>query len=184
MIYTDDNISLDRVVEAIYLEEEFDNRLSYCNIHVNPINPTYIIGKTVIINSVDYPKENIEVLRKNNCKIYYRISLTKREKLYQYIDKPYFDIMWNGQEIVINNREELNNLLSNNSSLGDWNVSFPDYKLYFPKLFIKDKSLHSLLMDEDGNLSYLGWLLYQVGLNLCNSKFKDLDIIKSKKVTL
>lgn len=184
MIYTDDNISLDRITEAIYLEEEFDNRLGYCNVHINPINPTYIIGKTVIINSVDYPKDNIEILKRNNCKIYYRVSLIENEKVYSYIIKPFFDIMWNGQEIIIDNKKDFDDILNNNSSLGDWNISFPEYKLYFPKLYIKDKSIESLLKDKNGNLSYLGWLLYQVGLNICDSKFKDLDIIKSKKVTL
>ena len=182
MIYVDSSISLDRIIEAIYLEEEFDDRLSYCNIHVNPINPTYIIGKIVIINSTDYSKESISILRKNNCKIYYRVSLGDNEKVNKYIIKPYFDIMWNGQEIVINTIEDLNKVLENES--GEWNISLPDYKLYFPKLYI-DNSLGYLLKDNFGNLSYLGWLLHQVGINqVSDSKFKDLDIIKSKKVAL
>ena len=57
MIYFDDgeNNTLYSIIESIYLEERFSDRLSNSSILVCPENTKYVIGKTVIINNTEYP---------------------------------------------------------------------------------------------------------------------------------
>ena len=41
------------------------------------------------------------------------------------------------------------------------------------------------LIDTKGNLTTLGWLLQQVGINVDQeTKYKDLDLIKTKKLLI
>ena len=55
-----------------------------------------------------------------------------------------------------------------------------NYKLYFPKIY--EITSENRVMDDYGNLSCLGWVLHQVGMNLDkNTRFFDLDVIKTKK---
>ena len=177
MIYCG-NCSPPEISEVIYLEEEFDVSVS-SNIHVNPDNPTYVIGKIVIINSLLYPVENIRILQENRCKIISRISIPEVEDLEvaPYILRPCFDIMWNGKEV----KDPKENWLDSDKNF--WEFIVPDYKLYFPKVITP--TYPEPLKDEGDNFTWLGWLLQQVGQNIKeDTVFLDLDLMKTKKMDL
>lgn len=171
---------LDAFVESIYLQEEIDPSVS-SSIHVNPDNPTYITGKIVIINMTDYPAEKINTLVKNKCKVISRVFYDISEiEINPYIIQPCFDVMWNGKEGDIDG-DNLEELLKNRKEDLEWSMIFPDYKLYFPKIVYSNKNY---VIDSFGNLTYLGWISQQLGINLLgdNTPFKDLDLIKTKKI--
>ena len=183
MIYFD-KISLPVIVEAVYLEEEFDTSVS-SNIHINPENPTYLIGKTVIINTPNYSIEKINILKKNRCKIISRVNIFSDSnnsiEISPYILRPCFNVLWNGQEIEIN---DWDNFLE--EGCGDsWLFKLPQYELYFPKI-IGGKCIETEpCTDGGGNLTWLGWLLQQVGVNIReDTVFLDLDLLKTKKMDL
>lgn len=168
---------LDAFVESIYLQEEIDPSVSSM-IHVNPNNPTYIIGKIVIINTADYSMDKIKTLEKNKCKVISRVYFdSEGVEVCPYILRPCFDIMWNGKSGKVDNLEKL---LENEIEDLEWTMNFSEYKLYFPKI-IYPKKLNTV--DSYGNLTYLGWISQQVGENIVdNTSFRDLDLIKTKKL--
>lgn len=175
MIYHDG--SLGCITEAIYLEEEFDVSVS-SNIHVNPGNPTYLIGKTVILNTPRYREENIKILQENRCRIISRVVIPGVDDIdvFPYILRPCFDVLWNGQEIYIESWKSFEE--SDNES---YFLKLPDYKFYFPK--ITGGEVLEDYTDEGGNLTWLGWLLQQTGMNIKgDTVFTDLDLIKTKKL--
>lgn len=181
MIYFNDG-NLCSIVEVIYLEEEFDLSVS-SNIHINPENPTYLIGKTIIINTPLYSPDKIRVLRENRCKIISRVIIPEVEddsiEILPYILRPCFDVSWNGKEINIGN---WNSFLEREED--EWSFSTSEYKLYFPKI-LKGGDIQEPYTDEGGNLSWLGWLLQQVGQNIrTDTVFLDLDLLKTKKMDL
>jgi hypothetical protein len=68
----------------------------------------------------------------------------------------------------------MSDLLENDYCTFDLN----EYRLYFPKL-----QEVGAVMDDYGNLTSLGWVLQQVGVNIkTDTPFKDMDVIKSGKV--
>lgn len=174
MIYLE---GLESVIECVYLNDELDNRVSSCNVFVNPMNIKYLTGKTVVINVSDYPRELIDELVKNGCKVISRV----------YIDhpgvevKPYIlrinpNIIWNGRVL-----EDFDNFTDLLSSTNDCEFSIDDYILYFPKIS-SISSGDSRAMDSYGNLTVIGWALQQVGVNLVSGVFTDLDIVKTGKI--
>ena len=171
---------LDAFIEAIYLQEEIDPSVGSL-IHVNPKNPTYITGKIVIINTADYSMDKIMTLVRNKCKVISRTSEPgecQGVEVCPYILRPCFDVIWNGRTKKINTHPELDKFLEGNED--EWSMIFPDYKLYFPKLTIWDKKI---VVDEYGNLTGLGWILQQTGVNLIEgTPFNDLDLVKTKKL--
>lgn len=186
MIYCGDTIALNSIIEAVYLSEDVSVKVAESNIYVNPENPTYIINKVVIINFANYPLDKIKILLRNRCKVISRINLdysvSNNEVEFQpYILRPCFDVMWNGKSYCINNISELEDIMSDNNNC--WDVDFPDYRIFFPKLIVNDDSIKSYLCDKYGNLTGIGWLLQQVGVNISkDTMFNDLDIIKTKKL--
>lgn len=171
MIFLD---GLNSIIESIYLNEEISSKPGNSTIFINPGNVKYIIGKIVIISSIDYPSEKIEKLISNNCKIISRISTENpRVELAPYILRLDFNIMWNGR--TINNFETMNKILEDD----DCSFDIGSGILYFPKLsYIPQEA-----MDNLGNLSSLGWVLQQVGVNVKeDTPFKNLDILKTKKI--
>lgn len=168
---------LDSFVESIYLQEEIDPSVSSL-IHVNPVNPTYITGKIVILNTADYSMDKIKTLVRNKCKIISRVYYDAQDvEICPYILRPCFDISWNGREGKVNNLEKF---LKNEDNDLEWSMIFPDYKLYFPKVIYPEKKY---TVDSYGNLTFLGWISQQTGVNLIESTpFQDLDLIKTKKI--
>lgn len=192
MIYYGGNsLDLWSIVESLYLEEEFDCSVS-SNIHVNPENPTYLVGKIIIINSIDYDRNKIKVLKENRCKIISRVILQNIEEddfeISPYILRPCFDVLWNGIELRVKDKKDLDNILrkeniDNESSLDPWQLVLPDYKLYFPKIVYSIEEFNPGIVDNYGNLTWLGWLLQQVGQNIkTDATFLDMDLIKTKKM--
>lgn len=171
MIFLD---GLNSLIESIYLNEEISSKPGNSTIFVNPENVKYIIGKIIIVSSVSYPEEKINVLISNNCKIISRVKINNpKVELAPYILKMDLNIMWNGK--ILNNFESMNKILEEDDCSFDMNSN----TLYFPKLSYIPKEA----MDEYGNLSSLGWVLQQVGTNIKeNTPFKNLDILKTKKI--
>ena len=63
-----------------------------------------------------------------------------------------------------------------------------NYSLSPSKVSVSDVTFTSsdpsvATVDEFGNVTGLGWALHQVGINLC-PKFKDMDILKTKKLKI
>lgn len=174
MIYLE---GLESIVECIYLNEELDNKVSSCDVFVNPENIKYLTGKTIIINVENYSRDNIDTLLKNGCRVISRTySDQEGVEVRPYILRVNSNIQWNGR--VIKDFENFTDLLSETN---DCEFSIDDYILYFPKIE-SVKSGDRRAMDSYGNLTGLGWALQQVGINLVSGAFTDLDIVKTKKI--
>ena len=181
MIYFDEleDNTLYSIIEGIYLSEKFSERLSNSEVIVCPNNIKYIIGKTVIINKSNYTIDLVLGLLNNNCKIISRVFINHPEVDFQpYIIRPDFGVMWNGMIIDVSDLDigEITKTLENRIifNLED------DSVLYFPKLVGLKKNL---LFDEKFNITGLGWLMHQVGINIKDDiEFLDLDLLKTKKL--
>lgn len=179
MVYLDDreDNALYSIIEGIYLSERFDVRFKNSNILVCPDRTKYVIGKTIIINSNNYPIDKCIELFNNGCTIISRVKYDLDFVNYQpYLLYPEPNIMWNGMSIsakdldIIEITRKLEESIIFNMSEG---------KLYFPKLLNLD---NKLLYSEEGDLTALGWLMHQVGINVSkNSLFQDLDLLKTCK---
>ena len=182
MIYFDDgeNNTLYSIIESIYLEEGFSNHLSKSSILVCPENIKYVINKTIIINNTEYSMEYISGLLDNGCTIISRIDLDDSRVIFQpYIIRPDFGIMWNGMTLDAQGLTKSSEIIKELEDKIILDTSEKTYKLYFPK--IKGLS-NELLYDNRSNLTALGWLMHQVGINTCDSKFTDLDLLKTRKL--
>ena len=183
MIYLDDNNTLCSIIEGIYLSEKFSDRFKNSNTIVCPDNTKYITGKTVIINHNNYPREKIEELNLNGCTVISRVELDYGldfVKFCPYILYPEMNIMWNGLTIDvlgINSISDIEKKLED-SIIFDISTN----KLCFPKL----QNIESdLILDKKGNITCIGWLMHQIGINVDkDAVFKDLDLIKTKKMLL
>lgn len=172
MIYLE---GLGSVIESIYLEEDLSNKVGNCNVFVNPSNVKYIIGKTVIINTCEYPESNLNVLIENKCNVISRVYIENQNiEIQPYILRICPQVMWNGR--IIEEPMTLNNILD----CGYCEFDSDEFKLYFPKFY---NCSDTKPKDEYGNLTVLGWVLQQVGINI-NKKtpLTDLDIIKTGKI--
>lgn len=165
---------LGSLVESVYLGIPYTDNQRHFNIVVNPSRITYLINKVIIINKFNYPKENLPTLLGNRNKVISRVWLGD-----EYMDDVIFDpylprlnlqIAWNG-EILDTLGEE--NIEMNNPIY----YSLDSDVLFFPKVkHYRDRP------GERKEYNFIGYLLYQTGLNLYkNSEFKNLDIIKCKK---
>src|SRR5574344_1216739 len=180
MIYFESDLA--PVIESIYLGENISDRLGACNILVNPVRLDYMFGKTVIINDPDYLWVNAIKLRDQGCRVISRIRTDIDGISFQpYIMRINMSIMWNGE--IVDLRETNKSMSSildylNNDDDQKFKYDINKMTLYFPK--VKTKTGNK---DLYGNLTALGWALHQVGENQeIDSKFNNLDIIKSKKV--
>jgi len=183
MIYLDDSIenTLYCISEGMYLGEKFSDRFGNSDILINPLSIKYVTGKCIIINQPNYPKENIDILRSNGGNTI--ISRVKLDYMPEDVEfDPYeiqveLSVMWNGMYICVNNLDinEITQKLENSIIFSEDRT-----ELYFPKLLnIKEE----LIRDSEGNITALGWLLHQVGINTAkNSVFQDLDALKIQKI--
>lgn len=169
MIYLE---GLNSIIECVYLGESLNNRSNTCDVYVNPEAIKYLTGKTIIVNDLAYPQDKIDTLVKNGCKVISRIySDRPGVEVRPYILKLCFSVMWNGRTL------EKYNSLNSIFTEGYCDFDIEEYKLYFPKL-----KTYSGEMDQYGNLTALGWVLQQVGVNIrTDTPFIDQDIVKTEK---
>jgi len=173
MIYYE---GLESIIECIYLSENINNKTSLCDIYVNPENIKFLTGKIIIINSCEYPEDNIKQLIDNGCHVISRVYFDIPEiEIQPYILKLNFNVMWNGK--LIDKFSNLDELFEDE----DCRFSIDDYKLYFPQ--INTNNINTKLLDSYGNLTSLGWVLQQVGVNVkIDTPFSNLDVLKTGKV--
>ena len=167
---------LDSIIESIYLSDSLDNRVGSCEVFINPDNVKYIIGKTVIISICDYPDSKLDILSKNGCHIISRVYSPREDvEVQPYILRLNFSVMWNGR--TLESCDSIDSLLDKDNCTYDLDTNV----LYFPKI---DKLSDSLkAKDEYENLTVVGWVLQQVGINIKpTTVFNNLDIIKTGKV--
>lgn len=167
------------IIECIYLEETLGDKIGSCKIFINPENITYLTGKIIVINELNYPLSHIETLARNNCKIISRIKVQSSNAEFQpYIIRPCFKIIWQGMtlEITTINEKIKEEILDCCSFISD------KYELYFPKLI--GEGVDQISKDSEGNLTAIGWALQQSGINILekDTPFIDMDILKTKKM--
>lgn len=171
---------LSSIIESIYLDENLNDKIGSSKIFINPKNISYLTGKVIIINELNYPEKNIETLIKNNCKIISRIKLDNSPNIefQPYILRVCFGIRWNGITIELpeETKEMIDTILDNCSYMSDKKI------LLFPKLV--GDNVNKIATDDSENLTGIGWALQQSGINICKTEtpFIDLDIIKTKKM--
>jgi hypothetical protein len=159
---------LDSVIESIYLEEKLTDLNRSTNILINPIDVTYVSGRIVIINHKSYPVHKLMKLIENKNEVYSRVNFNIEGINF----KPYIlrinDSIIPSGEIIDISSEDLYDKVDHKFKNGI--LYYPTPKYYY------DYHL-------DGNLTVLGYLLYQIGINLeilDDSIQKDLNIIKLK----
>lgn len=176
--------SIEALIESVYLEQKVCRKIGESLIHVNPTGSiSYIVGKTCILNNTITTESEIKTLRDNGNKIISRINRPglMEGELFPYITRVSFKAMWNGETITCPN-----DIKGDLVAIGKWLwedndlSSYPASTLYFPKIINIDRKV---LVDQDDNLSALGWILHQVGINLDNkTDYIDLDLLKTKKL--
>lgn len=163
---------LPEYLEALYLGKDLTNRLSQATIVVNPLTDHYIYGKTIIINRPGLPKEYLEKLSKNNTIIYRIHEDVMYGELRPYFPKMIRSISWAGYSIPTVSLQSAQEL--------------PDY--FCSPSHINYPSVEEIpvdeVLDEEGNLNYLGYLLYQIGSFEwpTETEYSDLDLMKVGKL--
>ena len=175
MIYLE---GLGSIIECVYLGDGLSNKSSDCDVFINPDSTKYLVGKTVIINDVNYPIEKIKSLVSNSCRVISRLYTDSPDvEVRPYIMKLCFSVMWNGR--VLHEYKNLNDIFESNNC--DFDID--TYSLYFPKIDLD--LVHREVVDKYNNLSALGWALQQVGINIIkDTPFINQDVIKTGKVML
>ena len=175
---------IESIIEAAYLEEGLVEKTGKATIEVNPYDGVdYAIGKTIILNNHKTKKETVESLLKNRNRVISRVKGYNSEvEVHPYIMRPNFHIMWNGDFLYISeqSRNDYQKILEE-LGLEEFNIVegvIP--KIYFPKVY---GIPNEFLKDNDGNLTALGWILHQVGINQVDT-FKDMDLLKTRKIKI
>lgn len=178
---------LDSIVESLYLEESLGDKLGSSKIFINPVNISYLTGKVIIINQLRYPQDSVATLINNGNKVISRIKFTdfyKEVNFEPYILRPDFNLMWGGDEIEIRENEVLEGMTEKllDKILESCSFISDRQKLFFPKL--KGNGVNHIAIDSENNLTFIGYALQQVGVNIVktNTPFLDLDILKTKKL--
>lgn len=170
---------IDSFIETAYLEEELDTRIGASGIVVNPENVSYLTGKTIIINILDYPVAKLEAPKKNNCTLISRITGYPEYVNFQpYILKPEYSVIWNGRTVEWKGGSSFEDLSGYLFEEDLCSFDLDKLRLYFPKIRVESGKT-----DQSGNLTCLGWALQQIGVNVVtDTPFVDLDILKTKKM--
>lgn len=173
MIYLE---GLSSIIECIYLGDSLNNRSNSCDVYINPEAVKYLTGRTIVINTTDYPEDKIDTLVRNGCHVISRVYIDNPDiEVRPYILKLNFDIQWNGK--VITTPRTINSIFEE----GNCEFDIDNYILYFPKI----KNPEIAVTDKYGNLTALGWALQQVGENIkSDSPFCNQDLIKTEKILL
>lgn len=156
---------LDSVIESLYLREDLSTKIKDSDIVVNPMS-TYIAKKVVIINKKYYPSTYIDELLSNDNTLVSRFpTYDSRIHFDPYELRMNDSIRCLGSNIDLvteNLYEEINHLFDNGI-------------LYYPKPLIFYDYMNN------GYLTVLGYLLYQLGCKLeVSTRYTELDIIKSR----
>lgn len=166
---------IESYIEAAYLGEHMTKKSVNSTIYVNPKETSYIIGKTVIINNPKYDK--LESLKNKRNHIISRVRFDDPTiEFSPYIMRVDFSVIWNGDVLQYDGDD----------NFSDWIGDVPDLeetaptKLFFPKV---EKVGKDILYDQEGNLTAIGWVLHQVGMNVDKkSPYQDLDLLKTAKI--
>ena len=157
------------VFESIYLGLKITDKLIYSDIVVNPISSSYLSGKTILLTIPGINPNIVNHLLNNGNSVISRIpGYDNRVKLVPYLEKPLFNIQWNGKIIDTISKDNIETDI-------DFEVDYP--KVYFPNI----KNPKNTVID--GYSTAIGYLLYQVGQDdiINNALFDNLDVIKCKK---
>lgn len=155
---------LDSIIESIYLREELTCSSKSSNIVVNPVS-SYIVRKTIIINSINYPTNLIDELIGHNT-IISRFDIGDDRVM---ID-PY-ELRMN--ERIIPLGKKVNFINEDMYDKVDHLYDREDGILYYPKPM---KCMNYCVGSE---LTVLGYLAYQLGYPVKSAtKFTNLDVIK------
>lgn len=176
------NDGVESYIESIYLEEPVNSKMGACNIFVNPMEVSYIINKTIIINRLDYPLENIYKMLERRNHIISRVQLSDKSLVGRVHFEPYimrvnYSLCWNGDVLSFPGVDIVKWLEEGQLDM------MPDtdkVSMFFPKLEGLSKCV---VMDSLGNLTSIGWALHQVGINL-GKTYLDMDLLKTNKVIL
>lgn len=159
---------LPSILESLYLGDDITDKLTLSDIVVNPINSSYLSGKTIILNMPNLNKTVIEnILNKGNTVVSRIPGYNSKIKVIPYLEKPLFNVFWNWKTE--------DKITGKNIDQVDFQVDYPN--IYFPKAKTWEDAL------VGGYPSALGILLHQVGQdNVINNKlFYNLDLQKIKK---
>lgn len=158
---------LDSIIESLYLDDDLTESVRDCSIVVNPDEKLsrYLMGRLIIINHKNYSVDLIRKLKDDN-KVITRIDFSIRGVLFDpYILRINDNIRLSGEFIDY----------IDESCYNDVDFRFDGKVLYYPSPESYEDYVYN------GNLTSLGYLLYQIGYNLIdNSIFKNLDVIKLK----
>lgn len=179
MIFAD---SLEALIESVYLGEKITTKRGSNPIYINPGEKNdYIVGKTIILTK-EVGKNIIGNLKSNMNTIISRVFYPGT--IYSpYITRINLKIQWNGLTI-----DYPKDILDPFKWIIDEDLTFTrivDDKIEyigFPKILGIDENF---LYDTEKNLTLLGWVLHQVGVNLDKkTKYQDLDVLKTKKIVV
>lgn len=182
MIYKN---NLTSILEAIYLKEPVTSKFGKSTIVVNPGNLDYILGRTVIFNTLRVPMKIVKGAVEHSKAVISRVKfgdpyIDRKVDFQPYIMRIDPDIMWDGQRLGGSEGDELMDLFGNIDSLPDSNDEVESPEISIPKVLGLPRED---LRDREGNLTCFGWALHQVGVNLMeDTRFRDLDLIKTWKV--
>lgn len=161
------------IVEELYLGvSRTEVNRGYTTL-VNPSSVSYVIGKSIIINSLNYPRQKIMTLLENGCNVVSRVwledDIMKSIRYCPYLIRANQRIMWSGETIDTLGEEDL--------EYADVYYSFDSQTLFFPKVMSPRSCV-----GPKGELNCIGYLLHQVGQNINEqTEIKDLDIVKTEK---
>lgn len=171
---------LDSIIESIYLGDLLSTQIGKSQIFINPDQINYMTNKTVIITKNGYSLDYVNKLVDNGNKVISRIFFnTDKVEIQPYIIRINEKVQFNARYIDEDVIEKIDDILI--KGYGEYDES--EHKLYFPKINIIDPK-SELYMDQYNNLTGLGWALQQVGINLKDCPFVNLDVIKLKKVVI
>ena len=171
---------LDSIIESIYLGDLLSTTLGKSQIFINPDQIKYVTNKTIIITKTDYPFVNLLQLVDNGNKVISRVFFNfDKIEIQPYIIRINDKVQFNGRYVDEEKLNKADDLLI--KGYGEYDES--EHRLYLPKINMINSS-SGLYMDQYNNLTGLGWAMQQVGINLKEGPFTNLDVLKLKKVII
>lgn len=171
---------LDSIIESIYLDDLLSTQIGKSQIFINPDQIKYITNKTIIITKNGYSVDYVNRLVDNGNKVISRVFFpSDKIEIQPYIIRINDKVQFNGRYVNEDDINKIDDVLI--KGYGEYEET--EHRLYFPKINIMDTE-SKLYMDEFKNLTGYGWALQQVGINLKDCPFVNLDVIKLKKIVI